>query len=184
MRVVTCSYKQRGEEAVKANNVFYYLTYEGMVDVASLTNLDEKKAIEAQIANFGQTPSQLFTAPHPKRLSVADSLSALGLKILPGTVLNPQPVRTAHTGRVLQMVYSEDDREVLSVDSKGVVLVHKYLAAQPGHKLFPFTFQANEKTGMRMLPASNGYPTSIRNRVVHEGGDVDEEVRGGEWSED
>ena len=53
---MTRRYKQRGEEAVKANNVFYYLTYEGMVDVASLTNLDEKKAIESQIANFGQTP--------------------------------------------------------------------------------------------------------------------------------
>ena len=68
------------------------------------------------------------------------------------------------------------NKEVLSVDSKGMVFVHKYLAAQPGHKLFPFTFQANEKTGERLLPASNGYPTSIRNRVVHEGGDVDEEV--------
>ena len=27
-------YKQRGEEAVKATNVFYYLTYEGAVDLS------------------------------------------------------------------------------------------------------------------------------------------------------
>ena len=173
---VTRRYKQRGEEAVKANNVFYYLTYEGMVDLQALTDLDEKKAIEAQIANFGQTPSQLFTVPHPKRLSTADSLAALGLKILPGTMLKYQPVKTGHTGRVLAMRYSEGDKEVLSVDSNGMVFLHKYLAAQPGHKLFPFTFQANEKNGTRLLPASRCYPTSIRNRVVHEGGDANEEV--------
>ena len=164
---------------MKANNVFYYLTYEGMVDLQSVTDLDEKKAIEAQIANFGQTPSQLFTTPHPKRLSAADSLAALGLKILPGTMLKYQPVRTGHTGRVLALHYSEDDKEVLSVDSNGMVFLHKYLAAQPGHKFFPFTFQANEKNGLRLLPPSRCYPTSIRNRVVHEGGDTNEEV--GVW---
>lgn len=26
-------YKQRGQEAIKANNLFYHLTYEGMVDI-------------------------------------------------------------------------------------------------------------------------------------------------------
>jgi len=29
-------YKQRGPEAVKANNVFFHLTYEGAVDVDKL----------------------------------------------------------------------------------------------------------------------------------------------------
>lgn len=29
-------YKQRGEEAVKAANVFYYLTYEGAVDLSQV----------------------------------------------------------------------------------------------------------------------------------------------------
>lgn len=71
-------YKQRGEEAEKAYNVFYYLTYEGMVDMESITDPDERKAIESQIANFGQTPSQLFTTPHPKRLSTADAACGAG----------------------------------------------------------------------------------------------------------
>lgn len=26
-------YKQRGQEAIKANNLFYHLTYEGMIDI-------------------------------------------------------------------------------------------------------------------------------------------------------
>ncbi|KAJ3103821.1 Neurobeachin-like protein 1 [Phlyctochytrium planicorne] len=61
-------YKQTGEEAVKANNVFYYLTYEGAINIDSVKDPLERKSIEDQINNFGQTPSQLFTKPHPQRL--------------------------------------------------------------------------------------------------------------------
>jgi hypothetical protein len=60
-------YKQTGEEAVKANNVFYYLTYEGAIDIDSIKDPVERKSIEDQINNFGQTPSQLLLKPHPKR---------------------------------------------------------------------------------------------------------------------
>ena len=76
------------------------MTYEGMVDLHALTDPEERKAVESQIANFGQTPSQLFTTPHPKRLSAAEALAVRGLKILPGTVLNPQPVSTPHTSPI------------------------------------------------------------------------------------
>ena len=31
-------YKQRGEEAIKANNIFHYLSYEGSVDFDKITN--------------------------------------------------------------------------------------------------------------------------------------------------
>ncbi|KAJ6226016.1 protein fan [Anaeramoeba flamelloides] len=63
-------YKQRGEEAIKANNLFYYLTYEGSVDMYTLKNYPEKiRSIEAQITEFGQCPIQLFTTPHTQRLT-------------------------------------------------------------------------------------------------------------------
>eukprot|EP01105_Mastigella_eilhardi_P025380 TRINITY_DN68_c0_g1_i2.p1 TRINITY_DN68_c0_g1~~TRINITY_DN68_c0_g1_i2.p1 ORF type:complete len:2854 (-),score=674.35 TRINITY_DN68_c0_g1_i2:50-7438(-) len=61
-------YKQRGEEAVKANNVFYYLTYEGAVNLDKIKDEQQRSATETQIAEFGQTPSQLLTKPHPQRL--------------------------------------------------------------------------------------------------------------------
>ncbi|KAI9331227.1 BEACH domain-containing protein [Zopfochytrium polystomum] len=60
-------YKQTGEEAVKAHNVFYYLTYEGAIDIDSIKDPIERKSIEDQINNFGQTPSLLFRKPHPAR---------------------------------------------------------------------------------------------------------------------
>ncbi|NXH89227.1 NBEA protein, partial [Edolisoma coerulescens] len=83
-------YKQRGPEAVRALNVFHYLTYEGSVNLDSITDpvlreipeayfirdphtflltKDFTKAMEAQIQNFGQTPSQLLIEPHPPRSS-------------------------------------------------------------------------------------------------------------------
>ncbi|XP_033930237.1 neurobeachin isoform X6 [Melopsittacus undulatus] len=62
-------YKQRGPEAVRALNVFHYLTYEGSVNLDSITDPVLKEAMEAQIQNFGQTPSQLLIEPHPPRSS-------------------------------------------------------------------------------------------------------------------
>eukprot|EP01133_Synstelium_polycarpum_P001397 gene1397-1613_t len=61
-------YKQLGEESVRANNVFYHLTYEGSVDIESVTDPVERQSLEAQINEFGQTPRQLFKVPHPQRL--------------------------------------------------------------------------------------------------------------------
>uniref|UniRef100_F6Y544 Neutral sphingomyelinase activation associated factor n=1 Tax=Xenopus tropicalis TaxID=8364 RepID=F6Y544_XENTR len=60
--------KQRGNEAVAANNVFHPVTYEGEVDLNSIEDPDQKVAMLTQILEFGQTPKQLFTKPHPKRI--------------------------------------------------------------------------------------------------------------------
>ncbi|XP_050551922.1 neurobeachin isoform X7 [Spodoptera frugiperda] len=62
-------YKQRGPEAVRATNVFYYLTYEGGVRLDQITEPVTRAAIEDQIRSFGQTPAQLLSEPHPPRAS-------------------------------------------------------------------------------------------------------------------
>uniref|UniRef100_A0A8D3C339 Neurobeachin n=1 Tax=Scophthalmus maximus TaxID=52904 RepID=A0A8D3C339_SCOMX len=72
-------YKQRGPEAVRALNVFHHLTYEGSVNLDSITDPSLREATEAQIQSFGQTPSQLLIEPHPPRSS-AIHLSPLMFK--------------------------------------------------------------------------------------------------------
>ncbi|RVW41089.1 BEACH domain-containing protein C2 [Vitis vinifera] len=67
-------YKQRGKEAILANNVFFYITYEGTVDVDKITDPVQQRATQDQIAYFGQTPSQLLTTPHLKKMRLADVL--------------------------------------------------------------------------------------------------------------
>lgn len=78
-------YKQRGPEAVRATNVFYYLTYEGSCELDTITDPVMKEAIENQIRNFGQTPSQLLMEPHPPRSS-AMHLSPMMFSAMPDDV--------------------------------------------------------------------------------------------------
>lgn len=47
-------YKQKGLAAVEADNLFYYLTYEGAVDLEQVADPVERAAFEAQIREFGQ----------------------------------------------------------------------------------------------------------------------------------
>ena len=61
-------YKQRGKEAVAALNTFVHVTYEGQVDLDSITDPIERDSIIAQIQNFGQTPSRLERKPFPQRI--------------------------------------------------------------------------------------------------------------------
>lgn len=78
-------YKQRGPEAMRATNVFYYLTYEGSVDLETITDVVMREAIENQIKNFGQTPSLLLMEPHPPRSS-AMHLSPMMFSTMPEDV--------------------------------------------------------------------------------------------------
>ncbi|KRX10686.1 WD40-repeat-containing domain [Pseudocohnilembus persalinus] len=64
-------YKQRGIEAQKSNNLFYYMMYDDQVDLEK-KGLSEKEIIsmETQIINFGQIPLQIFKKPHKQRLLI------------------------------------------------------------------------------------------------------------------
>ncbi|KAM6900625.1 protein FAN [Xenentodon cancila] len=62
-------FRQRGSEAVAAQNVFHPLTYEGGIDCDSIEDTNQRIAMLTQILEFGQTPKQLFTSPHPQRIT-------------------------------------------------------------------------------------------------------------------
>lgn len=62
-------YKQKGEEALQADNVFHPLSYEGNVDMEKIEDPLQRMALEMQIMEFGQTPKQLFQKAHPAKYS-------------------------------------------------------------------------------------------------------------------
>ena len=70
--------KQKGKAAVKAQNVFYYLTYEDVVDVDAIDDDLERRATIDQINSFGITPHQLFKHAHPQRRVTKRSAVAAG----------------------------------------------------------------------------------------------------------
>ena len=51
--------KQRGPAAEEAANVFHYLSYDGAIDIDSITDAVARQATIAQLMNFGQTPQQV-----------------------------------------------------------------------------------------------------------------------------
>lgn len=44
----------------------------------SISDPNEKASMQSQIMEFGQTPKQLFTKPHPTRFSAPNPVSAVG----------------------------------------------------------------------------------------------------------
>lgn len=70
-------YKQRGEEARKAHNLFYHLCYEGAIDLENVNDLAKRHALEVQISEFGQIPKQLFNKPHVPRQCSSPPLERL-----------------------------------------------------------------------------------------------------------
>ena len=86
--------KQKGEPAVEAVNVFHHLSYQGAKDVDNIDDPVERLATIGIIHNFGQTPHQVFTRPHPAREdrpgsggavrqdSLAESLTQLPVPLL------------------------------------------------------------------------------------------------------
>ncbi|XP_059473157.1 neurobeachin-like protein 1 isoform X2 [Neocloeon triangulifer] len=87
-------WRQRGQPAVEALNVFYYCSYEGAVDLDAIADPFEREAVEGMINNFGQTPSQLMREPHPQRLSLSDAL----LRQIKGELRKPD--LTAHLDKL------------------------------------------------------------------------------------
>ena len=128
-------YKQTGEEAFEANNVFHHLTYEGAVDVDAIQDPIQRKAVEAQIANFGQMPSQIFTRPHPSREPLNSPQDAMD-----GVYIS---FRKFITGTVSVILLTPDSQEVVVVSDSGFAKKIKFSSKKQSvfkGKKFPVYF--------------------------------------------
>jgi WD40 repeat protein len=126
-------YKQRGKEAEQAQNTYYYLTYEGVVDVSALTDPVQKAATISQINNFGQTPHQVFKkSPHPSRfeealqmqVNVSSHSHLLRSANVPQSMQLTDRLKRFPRG-VYSMHYLKNDK-VLSLDANKLLLAPKY----------------------------------------------------------
>ena len=81
-------YKQRGPRAEKSFNIFPHLTYDDNAKACLETETEERrrKAMNDQIREFGRTPSQLYSTPHPKRrvayISIRERLANVKARLL------------------------------------------------------------------------------------------------------
>jgi hypothetical protein len=143
--------KQRGPAAVRANNVFYYLTYEGNVDMEAIDDPTLLKATQAQIANFGQTPSQLTRKPHPRRIAEEDTLGgSFWLLANPARACRyPLQVPRAACGGVpaAHLAVAPERAVVVTTGSSPRIVTHRWLPNTPDASSTPFTFASAKETG-------------------------------------
>ncbi|KAJ6239409.1 beach domain-containing protein [Anaeramoeba flamelloides] len=117
-------YKQRGQEAVKANNVFYYLTYEGVVDLDKIKNPRNRVAIINQIDSFGQCPKKLFNKPHPQRKFKNSNFQTDELFLRPES-LKKVKLKTT-TNQIGYLCYSPIDGEIVIVGRNKLTIPPKF----------------------------------------------------------
>jgi hypothetical protein len=128
-------YKQQGAEAEAADNVFFHLTYESGAAAAASEDPIQRKAIEAQISCFGQTPVQLFKGPHPARLSRGDACDArwgAALSVPLRAMLagaGRRVLDSAHGCPVVAVLCARGSHDVFTVDAGGCLGQHKCAAA-------------------------------------------------------
>ncbi|KAG9147689.1 hypothetical protein Leryth_014857 [Lithospermum erythrorhizon] len=157
-------YKQRGKEAISANNVFFYITYEGTVDIDKITDPVLQRATQDQIAFFGQTPSQLLTVPHMKRVPLGDVLHLQTIFRNPGEVKSyavPHPEDCNLPAAAMRA--SSDSLVIVDVNAPAAhIAQHKWQPNTPDGHGSPFLFQhgkasANDSgTFMRMFKGHSG----------------------------
>eukprot|EP00854_Cymbomonas_tetramitiformis_P003224 gene3224-4068_t len=165
-------YKQRGQESVDAANRFYYLTYEGMVDIDSIEDPHLLKATQDQIAFFGQTPSQLLTAAHPQRCAREEALQPLfrspkdSLRWYPlpsPGVLGPPPINLTITAEGMVAIGKGP-----SLMGGFPVVSHKW---QPNHadgRGIPFTFSPDR---LAQMPTTTAIWTALRRSLPRSSND-------------
>ena len=97
-------FKQKGDAAIEAVNVFHHLSYQGATDLDTITDPMERLATIGIIHNFGQTPYQVFHRSHPQREQSRHKYKRLdtaaeSLTRLPHTLLDSEE-------RVASLTYS------------------------------------------------------------------------------
>ncbi|KAK6918481.1 Neurobeachin/BDCP, DUF4704, partial [Dillenia turbinata] len=136
-------YKQRGKEAILANNVFFYITYEGTVDIDKISDPVQQRATQDQIAYFGQTPSQLLTVPHVKKMPLADVLHMQTIFRNPKEV-KPYAVPAPERCNLPAAAIHASSDSVIIVDLNAPaahIAHHKWQPNTPDGQGTPFLFQ-------------------------------------------
>ena len=191
-------FKQQGQEAQKAFNVFYYCTYEGAVNLDAINDPEEREAVEGMINNFGQTPCQLLKEPHPKRMTLEESvIFNRQRRKRPPTLMATMPDWKPY---LLELVASTDKDPVvyiqaakkeaetgalITISSSGLVGIHGWLPPDVNAKNQDFTFDVDPSfvsgTGLKKLPSSfaPGLPLQANLFVVTQDGK--HIVSGGHW---
>ncbi|KAG6156660.1 hypothetical protein E4U37_008364 [Claviceps purpurea] len=104
-------HKQRGDAAEENLNVFHHLSYAGASDLDKIADASERAITAGVIHNFGQTPHQVFSKPHPTREHTQCPIRRLDSSVFSLSCL-PRPLLESHE-RVASLVYNSKTERLL-----------------------------------------------------------------------
>ena len=161
-------YQQRGIEAEKANNVFYFLTYENGVDLDKIDDAGMRAASISQIQNFGKCPSQLLTTPHPQRQSAAESHDAFSIidSINDLCIYKSERItaRTLHDNPLLFLAFTFSNNthdKLITVGLDRQMSTHKWKPTHPD-TIPPYHLDLEKRKRMRRI----GVPFAVGLNVL------------------
>lgn len=146
--------------------VFYYLSYEGSVDLETITDPVDKCSFEAQIQEFGQTPTQLFASSHPARSDIGQPIKIATPELLPSPRQRPPMAPSANSTSSLP----SSERDI--VDSRELsVYDHVDGGDSPSARksMFGFRTIGVPKQAQRLVGGLGGLTAQIRRRMSTEG---------------
>lgn len=129
---------QRGDEAVAHKNLFFYITYVDDLEIQSIMDESLRTNMLTQVAQYGQIPTQLFTSPHPSRLTRQSA------------ELVPQQVYHLHHKTALQSILIRD-KAILCIDAVGRCSLHELNRDEKDRSNFPCTITPSEKHTKRSI---------------------------------
>ena len=172
-------YQQKGPAGAAAHNIFYFLTYEGAIDLDAIEDETMRASYEAQICEFGQTPSQLLDKPHPAAgegvVEALEELEGVKPKGRRESVLFDYPghmkaffvqvmdeeivfvglvgggVSSVVPSRVASLLGSSD--KIVTVSRSRVVALHRWLPGTANAQGAPFSFERDP--GLAMAKGSS-----------------------------
>jgi WD40 repeat protein len=129
--------------------VFYYLTYEGAVDMDAIEDEGQRRATEAQINNFGQTPSQLIKKKAHAKRNANDFVAVRSIfatpKQLQAYFLQVASSPLAYIGipetNLPTLLYLGVTDRIITVDQERTPASHRWLPTTPNAQISPFTFE-------------------------------------------
>lgn len=126
-------YKQQGQEAIDACNVFFHLTYEGAVDLAKLKTTDPElyKTTLIQLDSYGQTPAQLLRKPHPARQKNSTEVLPMFSTCRSDQRFVTYPLIRINSRAVAIVSIAERNNRLITIDSTRRVQLHKWKALDP-----------------------------------------------------
>ncbi|CAG9328520.1 unnamed protein product [Blepharisma stoltei] len=193
-------FKQIGKDAKESMNLFYYMTYENSIDLDKVEDPSLRAAVEAQVVNFGKTPSQLFTKPHhPKedfrRITSGPTIvskESVELKTyFPSNrkaLLRPENLISYFDLSERSIIKAKfyKDKDIIAIRNNGNMVRYNWWPAPMGESKTPFTCALNKEVQfykMKEIGEVEALDRSIRGfnasiEIIQQGKNV---IIGGFW---